>query len=176
MEVRKLFLDELGRPDAANFSEIKKFPVIVVLDNIRSGMNVGSVFRTADALLVESIVLTGISATPPHKEILKAAIGANETVDWKYYKTSVEAITDLKSTGYYCVGVEQTTASQDIRHFEFKYPLALVFGNEVNGISDEILPLLDAFIEIPQYGTKHSFNVSVCAGIVLWEAFLKYPG
>ncbi len=175
MEVRKLFLDELGRPDVDRFSEIEKLPVVVLLDNIRSGMNVGSVFRTADALLVKSIYLSGISATPPHKEILKAAIGANETVHWKYFETSEEAVQKLKKQGYFCVGVEQTTASQDIRQFDFKYPLALVFGNEVNGVSDEILPLLDAFIEVPQYGTKHSFNVSVCAGIVLWEAFLKSP-
>lgn len=174
MKVKKLFLEELNRVGKEGFKEIPRIPVVIVLDNIRSGMNIGSVFRSSDAFLVERIILTGISATPPHKEILKAAIGANDTVEWLYFKTTSEAISILKSQGYFCVGVEQTNKSIEIQNFPFRFPMAVVLGNEVNGISDEILDLLDAFMEIPQFGTKHSLNVSVCAGVVLWEILRQY--
>lgn len=174
MAVKKLFSEELNRWDRENFKEVPKVPLVVVLDNIRSGMNVGSVFRTSDAFLVERVILTGISATPPHKEILKAAIGASETVDWTYYQTTSEAIHELKDRGYFCVGVEQTNKSIEIREFIYRFPMALVLGNEVSGISEEVLDLLDAFMEVPQFGTKHSLNVSVCAGIVLWETLRNY--
>ena len=135
--------------------------------------NVGAVFRTADAFLVEKILLCGITPQPPHREIHKAALGATESVDWAYFESVTEALQSLKSEGYSVVGVEQTTGSQMITEFDFaksqKY--ALVLGNEVEGISDEVLPLCDDFLEILQLGTKHSLNVSVCGGIVMWEFF-----
>lgn len=162
-------LDELGRPDLSTFLGAPKIPIVVVLDNIRSGMNVGSFFRTADAFCLDSIILCGITAQPPHKEILKTAIGASKSVKWKHSERADLAVEELKNEGFQIIGIEQTDQSIGLDSFEVntstKY--ALLFGNEVSGISDQCLPLLDHAIEIPQYGTKHSLNVSVCGGIVM---------
>lgn len=171
--IQKLKLEELGRIDVETFKQTPKIPLLVVLDNIRSMHNVGAAFRTADAFLVEKIILCGITPRPPHREIHKAALGATESVDWQYYENVKEAIIDLKTLGYEVVGIEQTSNSTMIKDFSIdatkKY--ALVLGNEVEGITDEILTDLDECLEIPQLGTKHSLNVSVCGGIVMWEFF-----
>ncbi len=170
---KKLKLEELGRIDVETFKQTEKIPLVVVLDNIRSMHNVGAAFRTADAFLVEKIILCGITPRPPHREIHKAALGATESVDWQYYDGVKEAVIDLKTLGYTVVGIEQTNTSTMITDFTIdrskKY--ALVLGNEVEGVSDEILTDLDECLEIPQLGTKHSLNVSVCGGIVMWEFF-----
>ncbi|MDY3364063.1 RNA methyltransferase [Riemerella anatipestifer] len=170
---KKLKLEELGRIDIETFKKTSKTPLVVVLDNIRSMHNVGALFRTADAFLIEKIVLCGITPQPPHREIHKAALGATESVDWIYQKDISEAIKELKTQGYNIIGVEQTTDSISLSDFEInpnqKY--ALVLGNEVEGLSEEALSLYDSFIEIPQLGTKHSLNVSVCGGIVIWSFF-----
>lgn len=170
---QKLKLEELGRIDVDTFKTIKKIPVVVVLDNIRSMHNVGAVFRTADAFIIEKIILCGITPQPPHREIHKAALGATESVDWHYYESVKEAVLDLKSLKYEVLGIEQTSDSVLIEDYNIdtskKY--ALVLGNEVEGISDEILTHCDGFLELPQKGTKHSLNVSVCGGIVMWEFF-----
>ena len=170
---KKLKLDELGRIDIEAFKQTRKIPLTVILDNVRSMHNVGAVFRTADAFVVERIILCGITPVPPHREIHKAALGATESVDWQYYESVSEAVIDLKSLKYEVLGIEQTNNSVVINDYKInaakKY--ALILGNEVDGISDEILPLCDDFLEIPQLGTKHSLNVSVCGGIVMWEFF-----
>lgn len=170
---KKLKLEELGRIDIDTFKSTEKIPVAVVLDNVRSMHNVGAVFRTADAFLIEKIILCGITPRPPHREIHKAALGATESVEWQYYQEVTEAVLDLKTLKYHLIGIEQTTESTDIRTLktEKTHRYALVFGNEVDGISDQVLPHCDAFLEIPQLGTKHSLNISVCAGIVMWEFF-----
>lgn len=168
--MRKLKLDELNRPSLQEFQELKKFPVTVVLDNIRSGHNVGSFFRTADGFALKKIVLCGYTPAPPHPEIFKTAIGATKAVSWSHIPDIHLAMSELKSKGFHCVGVEQTTKSISLT--EARIPdrrLALIFGNEVNGITSSILPLLDEVWEVPQFGTKHSLNVAVCGGIVLWE-------
>lgn len=168
--MRKLKLEELGRTSLEDFHGQPKLPIVAVLDNIRSALNVGSVFRTADAFAIEKIVICGISATPPNREITKTAIGATESVNWEYIEDIRQAILQLKSEGYTIVGVEQTDLSVMLNDFQIgNRKLAVIFGNEVDGITEEILDDLDACIEIPQHGTKHSLNVSVCAGIVLWE-------
>lgn len=173
--MRKLKLQELNRVDTATFKSQDKTPIVLVLDNIRSGLNVGSAFRTADGFGLEKIYLCGITATPPHREILKTAIGASQSMDWEYSKTTLDAILKLKSEGYKLVAVEQVDERTWLQDFEVhddeKY--ALIFGNEVTGVSDEILEHLDACIEIPQVGTKHSFNISVCVGIVVWDFYKK---
>jgi len=168
---RKLKTNELGRLSVDEFKEADKLPVTVVLDNIRSGNNVGSVFRTSDALRIERIILCGITATPPNKEIHKTAIGAEKSIDWEYYKQTEEAVQKLKSEGYRIAGVEQVKNSTLLPDFKVSadIPLALVFGNEVKGVQQQIIDMCDENIEIPQYGTKHSFNISVSAGIVLWD-------
>jgi tRNA G18 (ribose-2'-O)-methylase SpoU len=149
--------------------------VRILLDNVRSLHNIGSVFRTADAFLVESIYLCGISAQPPHPEIHKTALGATDTVAWKYYSKVEDAIKNCISEGYTIVTVEQTSNSIPLNKFEYPdRPIALVFGNEVKGVSEEVLPYSDTAIEIPQFGTKHSFNISVCAGIVLYTLNQQY--
>ncbi|WP_449400001.1 RNA methyltransferase [Chryseobacterium wanjuense] len=169
--VHKLKLEELNRIDVETFKNVEKIPLVVVLDNIRSMHNVGATFRTADAFLIQKIVLCGITPQPPHREIHKAALGATESVDWSYENDINTAINDLKSQGFEIVGIEQTTDSRMITDFVIdpskKY--AVILGNEVEGISDEALQNIDSFIEIPQLGTKHSLNVSVCGGIVMWE-------
>jgi tRNA G18 (ribose-2'-O)-methylase SpoU len=172
--MKKLKLEELNRYSAEEFKAVPKAPVVVVLDNIRSALNIGSIFRTADAFALRGIHLCGISAQPPHREILKTAIGATETVDWHYFPKTTDSVQRLREEGYRIIGIEQTDASIPLQAFKSdEHPMALVFGNEVGGLSDDILPLLDACIEIPQYGTKHSLNVAVCAGIVIWELCKK---
>lgn len=169
--MRKLKLQELGRINNQEFKESKKTSIILVLDNIRSAMNVGSFFRTSDGFAIEKIFLCGISATPPHKEISKTAIGAEESIEWEYKKDIEECVSELKKEGNIIVGIEQTDSSVMLNEFnpdiDSKY--CLIFGNEVDGISENILQYLDLAIEIPQFGTKHSFNVSVAGGIVLWD-------
>ena len=169
--MRKRQLDELNRLSPEAFAHSKKHPIVLVLDNIRSGLNVGSAFRTADAFALEAVYLCGITARPPHREILKTAIGASQTVAWQSFDETPQALRALKKAGYTLIGVEQTTSSTMLHEYELPTdaPVALVFGNEVNGIQEEALPLLDGAIEIPQFGTKHSLNVSVCVGIVAWE-------
>lgn len=173
--MRKLTPAELNRISTGVFRSGEKMPVVLVLDNIRSLQNVGSVFRTSDAFRVEKICLCGITATPPHREIHRAALGATESVAWSYYPTVTDAVNELIMNNYRIIGVEQTDASIPLEQFEPEpgFCYALIFGNEINGLSDPVLPLLDACIEIPQFGTKHSFNVAVSAGIVLWHFFLK---
>lgn len=170
---KKLKLEELGRIDVETFKKTEKIPLVVILDSVRSMHNVGAIFRTADAFLVEKIVLCGITPQPPHREIHKAALGATESVDWIFEKEINVAIENLRKENFQIVGIEQTTKSQLISDFEIskekKY--ALILGNEVDGISDEALNNIDTFLEIPQQGTKHSLNVSVCGGIVMWEFF-----
>lgn len=172
MKYRKLKLDELGRKSVSEFQEADKFPLIFVLDNIRSALNVGSIFRTADALGLDQLLLYGITAQPPHKEINKTAIGATASVSWNYFSDASGLLTYLKAEGYLLVGVEQTEGSTSLQNWkpDFKNKYALFFGNEVDGVSEEFLPHLDAAIEIPQFGTKHSFNVAVSAGILGWHA------
>ena len=173
--MEKLSLEALNRISPEEFAAAQKTPMVAVLDNIRSMNNVGSVFRTMDAFAGEKIILCGITATPPHREINKTALGAEETVAWQYENDITNALQELKSNGYVIVGVEQTTQSISLLHFKpdnsKKY--AFVLGNEVFGISDEALPFLDIAVEIPQFGTKHSLNVSVAAGIVLWDFLSK---
>ena len=169
--MRKLQNRELGRKSIAQFKKSKKSPFVIVLDNIRSQSNVGSVFRTADAFLTECIYLCGITSRPPHREIQKTALGATESVEWKYFKKTSEAISELKSRGYKIVGIEQAEESIDLEDFEVQKGVkyALIFGHEVNGVDQDVLNECDYVIEIPQFGTKHSFNIVVSAGIVLWE-------
>lgn len=173
--MRKLKLQELNRVDNDAFKKQPKTPLVLVLDNVRSGLNVGSTFRTSDAFGLEKIYLCGITATPPHKEILKTAIGASESVAWEYSETTLETILKLKKQGFVIVAIEQVDQRTWLQNFklDFGKKYALVFGNEVDGISEEILPHLDACIEIPQMGTKHSLNISVCVGIVVWDFFKK---
>lgn len=174
-EYRKLENKELNRKSLDDFKKAEKMPLVVVLDNIRSLNNIGSVFRTSDALLVEKIVLCGISGTPPHKDIHRTALGAEDSVSWEYYEKTIDAICKLKSLGYRIVSLEQTVGSIDLMKYdptnENKY--ALVFGNELRGVEQEVIDLSDECIEIPQFGTKHSFNIAVSAGIVLWDFFTK---
>ena len=169
--VHKLKLEELNRIDVETFKKAEKIPLIVILDNIRSMHNVGATFRTADAFLVEKIILCGITPQPPHREIHKAALGATESVDWFHENDINTVIKNLKSDGYTIVGIEQTSESKIITDFGIdkseKY--AIILGNEVDGISDQALENIDVFLEIPQLGTKHSLNVSVCGGITMWE-------
>lgn len=169
--MRKLQNSELNRLNTGEFKRAEKLPVIVVLDNIRSQHNIGSVFRTSDAFLLEGIYLCGISATPPHREIHKTALGATESVDWKYFSESYEAIKELKQKEYFIFAIEQAESSMNLE--DLKLPesrgIAIVFGNEVNGVQEDIMELVDGCIEIPQFGTKHSLNVAVSAGIVIWE-------
>lgn len=168
--MRKLKLEELNRLSVSEFQSKQKIPVIAVLDNIRSAVNVGSVFRTADAFAIEKIILCGISATPPNREITKTAIGATESVLWEHIASIKDAVAKLKADGYTIIGIEQTDQSISLDKYDYSFEkIAVIFGNEVDGISDEILEDLDLSIEIPQNGTKHSLNVSVCAGIILWE-------
>jgi tRNA G18 (ribose-2'-O)-methylase SpoU len=164
-------MEELGRLSAEEAKTTTKLPLVVVLDNVRSMHNVGSVFRTADAFLVGQMALCGYTPQPPHRDIHKTALGATETVAWQYYPTTLEAVMALKQQGYSVVAVEQTTSSVQLPAFEWNghKPLAIVFGNEVEGVSNEVLALCDAAIEIPQFGMKHSLNISVAAGIVLYR-------
>ena len=168
--MRKLSMDELNRMSVEEFKQSQKKKIIVVLDNIRSMHNVGSVFRTADAFLIEAICICGFTAQPPHRDINKTALGATESVDWIYYEKTTDAIVALKQNNYFIYAVEQTEGSVRLENFATTdKPTAVVFGNEVEGVSDEVLQLVDGCIEIPQLGMKHSLNISVAAGIVLWK-------
>ncbi len=170
--MKKLSLEELNRDSIEEYKSKEKLPVIILLDNIRSAHNVGAVFRTCDAFAMDRIILAGITARPPHKEINKSAIGATESVDWEFYEDVHECVKQLKEDGHSIIGIEQTDASISLNKFtlaDYKLPLVLVFGNEVEGLSESLIPYMDAAIEIDQFGTKHSLNVSVCAGVVLWE-------
>ena len=167
---RKLKLEELNRVSIADFKQQKKDPVIVLLDNVRSLHNVGSVFRTCDAMAVEKLYLCGITAKPPHREIQKTAIGATESVNWEYKKDAISIIHRYKKEGYTIVSIEQTSNSTALGNYNWKNEkVLLVFGNEVGGVQQKIIDLSDFSLEIPQWGTKHSFNITVSAGIVLWD-------
>jgi len=197
MFAKKSFSD-LNRLNVEEFKAKEKIPLVVVLDNVRSQHNVGAVFRTSDAFLVEKIYLCGITATPPNREIHKAALGATESVEWQYFEKTVDAVNHLKKLGFSVFALEQTENSTSFldldRHCEGGtteaihndvtgllrltarndvMPMALILGNEVDGVSDDVLPLIDGAFEIPQFGTKHSLNVSVSAGIAIWEIFKK---
>lgn len=171
--MRKLQMHELNRLSPSQLQSLPRLPVVCVLDNIRSQHNIGSVFRTSDAFRINKLVLCGITATPPNREIHKAALGATESVEWQYESKTIDAINALKSEGYCIVAIEQAEGSIDLADFEIdaNAKVAFVFGNEVNGVDDEVMNEVDYCVEIPQFGTKHSFNVSVTAGIVLYNAF-----
>lgn len=171
--MRKLTMDELNRLTVDEYKEASKLKVTIVLDNVRSLNNVGSIFRTADALRIEKIILTGITATPPNKEIHKTALGAEDSVKWLYFEETLEALQHLKNQGYTICSVEQASGSVSLLDFrpETQSCYALVFGNEVKGVQQSVVDKSDYCIEIPQFGTKHSFNVSVTAGIIMWEFF-----
>lgn len=169
--MQKLSMEELNRLTVDEFRNAIKLPVVCILDNIRSQHNIGSVFRTADAFGIDEIFLCGITATPPSREIQKTALGATESVKWTYFEKTTDAVSNLKSRGYKIIAVEQVQGSVLLHDFKAagEQKLALIFGNEVDGVGNESLELCDAAIEIPQFGTKHSFNISVTAGIVLWQ-------
>jgi tRNA G18 (ribose-2'-O)-methylase SpoU len=169
--VKKLKLEELGRISAAEYKAAEKLPVVILLDNVRSLHNVGSAFRTADAFRIEKIYLTGITGQPPHREIQKTALGATESVAWQYLESGKELVQQLRSDSYSIIVIEQTTKSVPLQQFqpEANKKYCLVFGNEVDGVSEGIIDHADLAIEIPQSGTKHSINISVCVGIVTWE-------
>jgi tRNA G18 (ribose-2'-O)-methylase SpoU len=173
--MKKLKLEELGRITVNEFKEADKLPVCIVLDNVRSLHNVGSAFRTSDAFRIEKIYLTGITGTPPHREIEKTALGATQSVDWEYAENTGEIVQRLKAEGYSIIIIEQTSESKPLQQFtpETGKKYCLVFGNEVNGVSEDAVQHGDLAIEIPQHGTKHSLNISVCLGIVVWEIFRK---
>lgn len=164
-------MDELQRKTMTEFQRAEKLPVLLLLENIRSMHNVGSIFRTADAFLARGIFLCGYTPRPPHRDIHKTALGATETVEWNYSESALEAVKNLKSAGYQIVGVEQVRGSIPLQQFKpsAAEKLLLVFGNEVEGVSEDVLALCDFCIEIPQFGMKHSLNVSVAAGMVMWE-------
>lgn len=173
--MRKLKITELNRMNVEEFKESKKLPLVVVLDEIRSLHNIGSVFRTSDAFRIESIYLCGITATPPHPELHKTALGAEYTVDWKYFAQTIDAVNKLKEAGYIVYSIEQAEGSIMLDELELdttkKY--AIIMGNEVKGVQQDVIDNSDGCIEIPQYGTKHSLNVSVTTGIVIWDFFKK---
>lgn len=171
--MRKLSIDELNRISIDEFKAAEKMPVVVVLDNIRSLNNIGSVFRTCDAFRVSKLFLCGITATPPHKDIHKTALGATDSVEWEYYESSLLLVKKLKKDRYRILSVEQTDKSTYLEEMvlDASTKYALVFGHEVKGVDQDIIDISDACIEIPQFGTKHSLNVSVSAGIVIWEVF-----
>ena len=167
-------MEELGRKSVEDFKLADKKPLVVVMDNIRSMHNVGSVFRTADAFLISGICLCGFTPQPPHRDIHKTALGATDSVDWLYYENTVDAVLALKERGYKVLAIEQTEGSIMLDEYVDKQmPTAFVFGNEVDGVSDEVIQVCDGVIEIPQWGMKHSLNISVSAGIVLWDIFVK---
>lgn len=173
--MQKLKLDELNRVSVAEFKEQEKLPVIVVLDNVRSMHNIGSIFRTGDGFSIAGIYLCGITAQPPHREIEKTALGATQSVSWQHFENTTDAISSLRADGYEIIAIEQASGSTMLHTFQplsdRKY--ALIFGNEVNGVDEEVMKIVDKCIEIPQFGTKHSFNITISAGVVLWDFFAK---
>ena len=170
--MQKLSMDDLNRISPEEFKRSEKTPVIAVLENIRSAYNVGSVFRTADAFLLEAIYITGYTCTPPHKEIKKTALGAEDTVEWKHFANAAEAIISLKEQGYKVYAVEQVVNSISLQNLSLsaREKVAFIFGNEVSGVEVSTIALCDGCVEIPQFGTKHSLNIATAAGVVLWEA------
>ncbi|HAD12813.1 MAG TPA: RNA methyltransferase [Saprospirales bacterium] len=174
--MEKSTMENLGRLSVSDFKSREKYTLTLVLDEVRSGLNVGSIFRTADAFALEQVILCGITAQPPHREILKTALGSTESVSWQYFDETVQAVQWLKQEGYKVLAVEQTTPKLWLQDFQ---PLpdqryAFIMGNEVEGVSETVLPLCDGALEIPQFGTKHSLNVAVAAGIVAWEFVRKF--
>ena len=169
--MRKLSMDELNRLSKEDFQQVEKLRVTIVLDNIRSLSNVGAFFRSADAFRINELYLCGITACPPHREIHKTALGADATVKWRYFESTEAACQALKEKGYHIYAIEQVEGSVPLQNFKFELNTAYILGNEVEGVSEEVLPYCDGAIELPQAGTKHSINVSVCAGIVMWKAF-----
>lgn len=173
--MRKLLNSELNRKSSEEVRKTQKHPLIVILDNVRSQGNVGSVFRTADAFLIEALYLCGITGKPPSREIQKTALGATESVQWKYFKHTKDALEELRTTGYTILAIEQAEGSVQLHDFmpDKNKKYALIFGHEVNGVDQSVIDLCDGCIEIPQFGMKHSFNIAVSAGIVLWEISRK---
>lgn len=176
--MRKLLNNELDRLDVEAFKVASKLPVVIVLDNVRSLNNIGSVFRTSDAFRIESVILCGITATPPHKDIHKTALGATESVKWRYSEKTVDAIRDLKNKGFTILAIEQVEGSIMLGSLkvDLSEKYALVLGHEMRGVQQEVIDLADFCVEIPQYGTKHSLNISVATGIVVWEMFKQLNG
>ena len=172
--MRKLKNKDLQRISIEEFKKTNKIPVTIILDNVRSALNVGSIFRTADAFLIERIVLCGITAIPPNKEIRKSALGSTSSVDWSYSESTLFSIKKLRSNGYQIIALEQVEGSTILSQFSKpNQPIAIVMGNEINGVSQDVIDICDQVIEIPQFGTKHSLNISVSAGIVIWDIWKK---
>ncbi len=173
--MKKLKNEELGRKTVEEFKEAPKTPVIIVLDNVRSLNNVGSVFRTADAFLIEAVYLCGITGTPPNKEIQKTALGATESIAWKYFKNTMDAVEELKQQDFLVYAVEQAESAIMLNNFmpSRKQKIAIIFGNEVKGVAQDVIDASTDVIEIPQVGTKHSLNIAVSVGIVMWDLYLK---
>ena len=174
--MRKLSNHELNRVSIEDFKNLKKIPITIILDNIRSLSNIGSVFRTADAFIIKEIILCGITAKPPHREMQKTALGATESVEWRYFENTLDAVKELQKENVKVYAIEQAEEAQmlDNIKFNFDQQLALVHGNEVKGVLQEVVSQADGCIEIPQFGTKHSLNISITAGIVIWEAFQQF--
>jgi len=172
--MKKLKNKDLQRINIEEFKSVKKTPITIVLDNVRSALNVGSVFRTADAFLIENIILCGITAQPPNKDIRKAALGATDSVNWEYSKNTMDTVNQLIEKDYYIVGIEQAENSTLLNEFELpKKPIAIIMGNEVSGVAQEVVDACNEVIEIPQFGTKHSLNISVTTGVVIWDLWKK---
>lgn len=172
--MRKLSNTDLNRLTISQYQNSQKNEVVIILDNVRSLNNIGSIFRTCDAFAVKKIMLCGISGTPPHKDIRKTAIGAEKSVEWSYHKDTISALKELKKDDYFLVGVEQTSKSKNLRKDIFvAQRIALIFGNEIDGVHEDVLNLCDICTEIPQFGTKHSFNVAISVALVLWELLRK---
>ena len=172
--MKKLKNKDLQRINIEEFKNAKKTPITIVLDNVRSALNVGAIFRTSDAFLIENIILCGITATPPNKDIRKTALGSTDSVKWEYSENTSETVKRLMEKGYYVVGVEQANKATMLNNFKLpNKPIAIIMGNEVNGVDQQAINLCNEVIEIPQFGTKHSLNISVTAGIVIWELWKK---
>ena len=172
--MKKLKNKDLQRINIEEFKSANKTPITIVLDNVRSALNVGSVFRTSDAFLIENIILCGITATPPNKEIRKAALGASDSVNWEFQENTIDSVTNLKNNGYHIMGIEQADKSSKLNDFTLpNKPIAIIMGNEVKGVSQEVIDICDEVMEISQFGTKHSLNIAVTTGIVIWELWKK---
>ena len=172
--MRKLKNNELERINIEEFKSATKTPITIILDNVRSAINVGSIFRTSDAFLIENIILCGITSTPPNKEIRKAALGSTDSVRWEYSENTLNSVIQLIKKGYYVVGIEQTEKSTMLNKFKLPTkPIAIIMGNEVKGVAQEVIDVCNEVIEIPQFGTKHSLNISVTTGVVIWELWNK---
>ena len=172
--MKKLKNKDLQRITLEEFKKAEKTPITIILDNVRSALNVGSIFRTSDAFLIEKIILCGITTTPPNKEIRKSALGATDSVNWEFEKNTIDAISKLKKNGYQIVAIEQANKSTNLNEFNItKKPIAIILGNEVDGVDENVINICDDVIEIPQFGTKHSLNISITAGIVIWQLWNK---